>query len=159
MIRLVISGGQTGADQAGLRAAVRCGIATGGYAPQGWLTLNGPQPLLLQRYGLVEYDVPGYGARTDANVKMADVTLRFAANWTSPGELRTHAAIRRFGRPCFDVDYPAFTTPDTVAEWLDRTRAEVLNVAGNSDRTAPGIGVYVEEFLVKVFALVQPTVS
>jgi hypothetical protein len=33
----VISGGQTGADQGGLRAAKAAGIPTGGWAPRGWL--------------------------------------------------------------------------------------------------------------------------
>ena len=35
MISRVISGGQTGADQAGWRAAKRCGIATGGEWMEG----------------------------------------------------------------------------------------------------------------------------
>ena len=34
MIELVISGGQTGADQAGWRSAKKAGIATGGYMPK-----------------------------------------------------------------------------------------------------------------------------
>ena len=36
--RKVISGGQTGADQAGLVAARRFGIPTGGWMPRGWKT-------------------------------------------------------------------------------------------------------------------------
>jgi hypothetical protein len=36
-IELVISGGQSGAVQAGLRAARTAGIMTGGTAPRGWL--------------------------------------------------------------------------------------------------------------------------
>ena len=39
MLERVISGGQTGADQAGLRAARACGIPTG-----GWLTGAAPPP-------------------------------------------------------------------------------------------------------------------
>jgi hypothetical protein len=38
VIERVVTGGQTGADQGGLRAARAAGIATGGWAPQGWLT-------------------------------------------------------------------------------------------------------------------------
>jgi Circularly permutated YpsA SLOG family len=51
MIELVISGGQTGADQAGLRAARASGIRCGGMAPKGWLTEAGPAPWLAD-YGL-----------------------------------------------------------------------------------------------------------
>jgi hypothetical protein len=38
MLERVISGGQTGVDQAALRAAQACGLETGGYAPLGWET-------------------------------------------------------------------------------------------------------------------------
>jgi hypothetical protein len=46
MIVQVISGGQTGADQGGLRAARACGIPTSGWAPKGWMTEAGPAPWL-----------------------------------------------------------------------------------------------------------------
>jgi hypothetical protein len=35
MLERVISGGQTGADQAGLAAAKRLGVPTGGFMPKG----------------------------------------------------------------------------------------------------------------------------
>ncbi len=35
MIERILTGGQTGADQAALRAARAAGIATGGWAPKG----------------------------------------------------------------------------------------------------------------------------
>src|SRR5262249_34268512 len=38
MLDRVITGGQTGADQAAPRAARGAGIATGGWAPKGWVT-------------------------------------------------------------------------------------------------------------------------
>ena len=45
MIDLVIvSGGQTGADQAAWRAARTAGIATAGFMPLGYLTEDGPRP-------------------------------------------------------------------------------------------------------------------
>jgi len=43
----VVSGGQTGVDQAALRAARASGIATGGWAPKGWATEAGPAPWLV----------------------------------------------------------------------------------------------------------------
>ena len=46
MIGKIISGGQTGVDQAALRAAKACGIPTGGWAPKGWRTEDGPAPWL-----------------------------------------------------------------------------------------------------------------
>jgi uncharacterized membrane protein YfcA len=38
-----------GADQAALRAARADGVLTGGFAPQGWLTEDGPTPWLAGR--------------------------------------------------------------------------------------------------------------
>ena len=43
MVTMVISGGQTGADQAGWRAAEACGIPTGGWMPRGFLTEEGTE--------------------------------------------------------------------------------------------------------------------
>ena len=55
-------GGQTGADQGGLRAARACGIPTGGWAPRGWQTEDGPCPALAN-FGLVE--IQGRVSRAD----------------------------------------------------------------------------------------------
>jgi hypothetical protein len=76
VIPRVISGGQTGADQASLRATRAAGIATGGFAPQGWLTNDGPAPGLAG-WGLVQCPEPGYPSRTRANVRDSDATLWF----------------------------------------------------------------------------------
>jgi hypothetical protein len=89
MLDQVISGGQTGADQAALRAARACGIATGGFAPRGWLveTTDGRRtesaPWLAD-LGLIECDEAGFKARTRANVHAADATIWFG-DWRTPG--------------------------------------------------------------------------
>jgi hypothetical protein len=55
MIERVIAGGQTGADQAGWRAARASGIATWGFMPLGFLTEDGPRPEFAEsRAGLAE---------------------------------------------------------------------------------------------------------
>jgi hypothetical protein len=51
MLERVISGGQTGVDQAALRVAKAIGLATGGWAPLGWETEDGPASWLAG-YGL-----------------------------------------------------------------------------------------------------------
>lgn len=63
----MISGGQTGAGQAVLRAARSAGIATGGTAAKGWVTEDGPAAWLVG-FGLVTSERPGYPARTRVNV-------------------------------------------------------------------------------------------
>src|SRR5215471_5688537 len=68
MIERTISGGQTGADQGGLRAAKTLGIPTGGWAPRGRMTEDGSAEELLRSFGLREFSQPGYPPRTRANV-------------------------------------------------------------------------------------------
>lgn len=41
-LRKIISGGQTGADQGGLRAGRLLHLETGGTAPHNWMTEQGP---------------------------------------------------------------------------------------------------------------------
>ena len=51
MIEKIISGGQTGADQAALDAAIKLGIPHGGWMPIGRMTEDGPLP---DKYDLIE---------------------------------------------------------------------------------------------------------
>lgn len=55
MLERIVSGGQTGADQAALRAARAAGLPTGGWAPRGWLTEEGPAPWLANRSGFAVF--------------------------------------------------------------------------------------------------------
>lgn len=74
MIGKIISGGQTGVDQAALRAAKACGIPTGGWAPKGFRTEAGPAPWLAD-FGLREHASADYPVRTRANCRDAGLTL------------------------------------------------------------------------------------
>src|SRR6478609_9154529 len=157
MLKKIISGAQTGADVAGLKAAKACGIPTGGYMTKGCKTLDGPRPEYLTLYNMTECDSANYPTRTWLNVKKSDGTLRFASNWKSPGELCTANAIAFHKKPKYDVDLVDLNSPELwteeeiqkeinkVREWINTERIEVLNVAGNSERSSPGI----EDFVYK----------
>jgi hypothetical protein len=67
----VISGGQTGADRAGLDFAMAQGIAHGGWCPRGRLAEDGTIPA---RYQLEETPEADYAQRTEWNVRDADGT-------------------------------------------------------------------------------------
>lgn len=54
MIEKVISGGQDGADQAGLYAAQILSIPTGGWAAKNFMTESGPRPDLAELFGLID---------------------------------------------------------------------------------------------------------
>lgn len=152
----IISGGQDGADQAGLRAARRLGLVTGGWAPRGWKTAYGPAPWLAE-YGLVESGWD-YAGRTKANVRDADATVRFAKNFFSSGEKCTMKAIETFEKSYLDfrwidgefdvlVGCKGRQAQWALRDFLEKEHVKVLNVAGNGERTAPGIGKAVEEFI------------
>lgn len=153
MIEKVISGAQNGADIGGLVAARRHGIPTGGWMPRGFATLDGPRPGYAALYGVREHSSPRYPPRTYQNVLDSDGTIRFAADFSSPGEICTLKAIDRYDRPHFDVSLRD-VDPDSLRRcvaWLAEHAIRVLNVAGNTERTHPGCQAKVEYYLGKVF--------
>ncbi len=138
-LRRVISGGQTGADQGGIMAAKAWGIQTGGVVPSGFRTQSGPAPWLGTEYGLIEDGSFAYPPRTRRNVSDADGTLIVASNPDSPGCAMTARFAAELGRPCFVArlegpDSFLDSAPQVLA-WLRQYRIQVLNVAGNRDRT------------------------
>jgi hypothetical protein len=64
----------------------------------------------------------------------------------SPGFLTTHRACGEYGRAVFDV-IEATTWPSDVVRWIQANGWTSLNVTGNRESTATGIGERVERFL------------
>nr|MBF0223669.1 hypothetical protein [Desulfobulbaceae bacterium] len=64
MITMIISGGQTGADQAGLDVAIKHNLPHCGSIPKGRLTEDGP---LDEKYQLTEMPTDSYPKRTEQN--------------------------------------------------------------------------------------------
>jgi Circularly permutated YpsA SLOG family len=147
----VVSGGQTGADQAGWRAARASGIATGGWMPENFLTEAGPRPDFAEMFGAVEMPGGGYPERTRANARDSDATIWFG-DPDSPGGRTTRRACTGFGKPVYLVN-EILTQSSEVAAWIEAEEVRVLNVAGNRESSEPGIGKRVERFLVEVIGL------
>lgn len=158
----VISGGQDGVDIAGLRAAKFCGIPTGGTMTKDWATHSGPKPEYAQLYGMVAHRSSEYAARTGQNVRDADLTVRIYENPHSSGERCTLTAIGK--RPFRDLRLVRqggklmanMSQIDQVLEAVEQLtkkygRKIVLNIAGNSERTAPGIERFAEKLLIDMF--------
>ena len=95
------SGGQTGADLAGLWVAKTMGIPTGGLAPEGYKTLIGNKPALKELFGLRA--LGDYRIRTVQNVKDADLTLIFAKNMNSPGTVLTKNSCMKLVKQSFSI--------------------------------------------------------
>lgn len=66
---IIISGGQTGADIAGLKVAKQLNFKTGGFAAKNFMTENGPNPKLAE-YNLIDEGL-SYRERTELNCKIA----------------------------------------------------------------------------------------
>jgi hypothetical protein len=130
MIKKLVSGGNSGSDQAGLYAAKAFNIPTGGYAPKNWLTSNGPQKDLLQSFGLQEYE-GGYKARTYKNVEVSDATICCSINFQSAGTVCTIKAIKYYNKPFLlsDLAFP-FNLKEAI-DWIINNNIQILNVAGN----------------------------
>jgi hypothetical protein len=156
----VISGGQTGADQGGLLAARDLVIPTGGTAPQGWLTENGPKEALLRSFGLVECTESGYTARTHKNVLHADGTL-LVGQYRSGGSALTARIAREADKPLFHLAYVpniGIVPNERMEEfryWLDRYNIHILNVAGNRESSNPGIQELTRSFLLAALDLTK----
>jgi hypothetical protein len=149
MLTKVISGGQTGADQAGWRAARAAGIPTGGAMPLGFLTEAGPCPEFAELYGAREMPTASYKARTEQNVRDADAVLWFGDQAT-PGGKATLRFSQTLGKSIVFV-MSGVSRPSMIVEWLrNRGDSVVLMVAGNRESKAPVIGDRVERFLAAV---------
>lgn len=152
----IISGGQTGADIAGLQAAKLLGLATGGWMPKSCRTESGMRLDYLARYDMREHSSPRYAPRTRLNVKDAEATLLFG-NKESAGTKLTIGYCLELGRPWalvkvlpgsreMDISV-AWANIDVVTAWLVQHKVTVLNVAGNRESTNPGIEEFTRNYL------------
>ncbi len=116
MLTKVISGGQTGADRAGLIAAKAAGYATGGCMPLKFKAQDGYHPEFADLYSVTEHASSHYAPRTFKNVRDSDGTVRFAINFQSAGELLTLNAIKQYKKVWFDVHVVGDTQPHELAK-------------------------------------------
>jgi len=68
----------------------------------------------------------------------------------TPGGRTTLEAVRKIGKTGLRVEEEV-TRPSHVVAWLREHNVRVVNVAGNRESKAPGIGDRVERFLGAVF--------
>jgi Circularly permutated YpsA SLOG family len=169
MLERVIAGGQTGADQAGWRAAKAAGIATGGWMPMGFRTEGavledgtvGPDeshPEFVELYGARSHESLEYRVRTRENVREADALAWFGDPDSRDGRL-TLGLARLLHKPAFIVEIggdgrPTYP-PAQLANQLSHAGARTLLIAGNRESKAPGIGAWVEKYLIEVFSLLE----
>jgi len=167
----IISGGQTGADQAALYAARTCGLSTGGWAPKDYLTLDGLAPWLAG-YGLQEMPSRNYVARSIKNVDEADATLAFRNHPSSGTDKTIGYALSGKWRTVDTETYrdgvlhrPLFIVTDILShqqqldlvQFIRSHNVKILNVCGHRepDKIGKKWTRDVESFLVAVFLHLQ----
>lgn len=130
-VQKIISGGQIGADRAGLDFAIEHGIEHGGHCPKGRIAEDGTVPM---KYRLVEAVKPGYPYRTKLNVMHSDATVIFTGKTPGRGSALTISACLDFGKPYLVIN-PEMDV-NVVARNLkcfleERPAISILNVAGS----------------------------
>lgn len=154
----IISGGQTGVDQAGLYAAKNVGFPTGGYMPKGFKTQEGNKPEFALKFGIRETNTKSYVKRTELNVKESDGTLRIASNYNSPGEILNLKFIIKHKKPSLSLNLFNIKEENTIKlliKWVKMNNIKVLNIAGNSEKTSPGIFENSKVFLENAFRIIK----
>jgi|GEM_PF-1126828 len=152
MIQKVVTGGETGTEQAAWTAARRAGIATEGYMPRRFQTEDGPMPRLGALYGGLEFPFDE-ARRIRANLRRAE-GLFWIGDADSPRALATFEACRELAKPFLTIDL-RFTPPTEAAHWLSVFGTTSLVITGDPASKSPGIGQGVEVFLERVFAALR----
>lgn len=139
-IKRIISGGQTGADRAGIDVAIDLGLEYGGSIPAGRRTEDGT---LSKKYNkMKELKSRHYQARTEKNVLDADATIIFTFNKTGSGSALTKKIADQHYKPCLHINLSKQQDDEAiriVSEWLDAVRPHTLNIAGSRESAAEGI--------------------
>lgn len=152
MITKIVSGGQTGADRAGLDWAIAHGIPHGGWCPKSRLCEDGT---IAPCYDLQETETSDYPERTRRNVRDSDGTVIFTmTSKLSQGSLLTLRTAEKLGKPCLHLA-AGNSIQDNVRrlqEFVRTNAIAVLNVAGTRASKEPAIYEFVCSVLTEAFA-------
>jgi hypothetical protein len=130
MLKKIISGGQTGVDQAALDVAINFCITHGGWIPKGRRTEAGKLP---DKYQLKEMSSSGYSKRTEQNVIDSDGTLIISHGKLTEGSLLTLEFAEQHKKEWLHIDLEinrGFSAAQLIKSWIVFNDIKVLNVAG-----------------------------
>jgi len=153
MLKKIISGGQTGADQAALDVAIKLGVPHGGWIPKGRVTEIG---VLDNKYKLQELETTNYNKRTEQNIIDSDGTLILSHGRLTGGSDYTRDMAILHHRPWLHIDLEkigAFQAAEKIKSWITENDIEVLNVAGPRASKDPAIYDATVDIIETVFYL------
>ena len=139
MLKKIISGGQTGADQGALDAAIKYSFPHGGWIPKGRMTEDGRLP---DNYKLEEMPTSSYSKRTEQNITDSDGTVIISHGKLTGGSKLTKKLAEKHKRPFLHINFdetPAFLAASEINAWINENNIEILNVAGSRASKDPKI--------------------
>ena len=139
MLRKIISGGQVGADQAALDAAIKYNFPHGGCIQKGLKTENGILPYEYKLKELTSGVHPNY---TERNVINSDGTLIISHGKLKGGSALPRRLAKKYNRYCLHIDLNethAFIASSKINAWIIEHNIEILNVTGSRASKDPKI--------------------
>lgn len=152
VLKEIVSGGQTGADIAGVDAAIDAGFEYGGWLPKGRKTESGPLDV---RYEMVEMSRGGYPKRTEQNIIDSDGTVIFVKGKLTGGSALTRKLAIKHKKPWLHLNTEILSVSEagtTLTEWLNDYDVEILNVAGRSASKDSNIYKFVYATISRILA-------
>ncbi len=160
-ISKIVSGGQTGADRAGLDAAIELDIPHGGWCPKGRISEDGVIP---DKYYQKEMTTADYLKRTEQNVIDSDATVIFTYGKPTGGSKKTVEFCKKHDKLYRCLDLSAMDDSE-AASWflgfIENRRGglimsnsptipdnAVINIAGSRESKAQGIQERVKKVIV-----------
>jgi hypothetical protein len=153
MVVEIKSGGQTGADLAGLLCAEILGIKTTGVCPKGGKTEKGDQPLLFTRFGLTEHHSRSYLPRTEINARDSDATIILSPNRSSSGTKKTIEYCLKHDKQYIVLSELNSVDAELLLAFLIHNKPKIINIAGNRESVAKGLTRKGRDFLVKTLKI------
>ena len=150
----IISGGQTGVDQAALDAALELGIDAGGWCPEGRLCEDGIIP---NKYPITELPDAGYRKRTKQNVIDSDATLIIYFNTPTGGTKQTINFCINEKKLYILVDAKIISPEsgaEQTAEFIKKYDITTLNIAGPRASTEPNAYKYAKSLTLNLLRFI-----
>lgn len=153
MLKKIISGGQTSADQAALDAAIKLGIAHGGWMPKCRTTETGTLP---ENYNLREMPTDDYFECIEQNVKDSKGTLIIFYGKLTGDLYRAERETLKHKHQLLGVDLNqtiAFHAASLINDWIQLRHIDILYVIGPSTTVNLHAGKHTKLMLERAFIL------
>lgn len=137
MLKKIISGGQTGTDQAVLDIVIKLGLPHGGWIPKGRITEAGPLP---DKYRLKEMPTDSYSECIEQNVKDSKGTLIISYGKLTGDLNYAREMTLKHKRQLLGIDLNQtiqFKAASLVNDWVQLRHIDVLYVIGPSASVDP----------------------